>query len=80
MKLKGKIPKTCLTNHTGSTLHHIIPLVINALGADTQKQDKTISGNQVCVGPSGAHLVYKDNLLYILYIGKFSEVQNFDVS
>jgi len=25
-------PKTCLTNHKGSILHHITPLVINSLG------------------------------------------------
>jgi len=25
-------PKTCLTNHKGSILHHIMPLVINSLG------------------------------------------------
>jgi len=25
-------PKTCLTNHKGSTSHHIMPLVINSLG------------------------------------------------
>jgi len=32
---KRETPKTCLTNHKGSILHHIMPLVINSLGADT---------------------------------------------
>ena len=32
----GKSHKTCLTNHIWSISHHITPLVINALGAETQ--------------------------------------------
>ena len=30
-----KSHKTCLTNHTLSISHHIMPLVINSLGANT---------------------------------------------
>ena len=34
----GKNHKTCLNNHTPSISHHIMPLVINALGVDTHER------------------------------------------
>ena len=37
----GKSCKICLTNHTRPILHHITPLVINALRADTQTDTHT---------------------------------------
>ena len=36
---KGR--KTCLTNQACSISHHIMPLVINALGADTHTHART---------------------------------------
>ena len=36
-----KSRKTCLTNHTWPISHHIMPLVINAHGADTQTDRQT---------------------------------------
>ena len=36
-----KSHKTCLTNHTQSTSHHIMPLVINVLGVNTQTDRHT---------------------------------------
>ena len=33
--------KTCLTDHIQSILHHIMPLVINALGVDMSRQTDT---------------------------------------
>jgi len=38
---KRETPKTCLTNHKGSISHHITPLVINSLGADTHTHAHT---------------------------------------
>ena len=45
--------ETCLTNHTRPISHHIMPLVINALGGGhtdthTDTQTKAISRNQTC--------------------------------
>jgi len=34
-------PKTCLTNHQGSISHHIMPLIINSPGVDTQAHTHT---------------------------------------
>ena len=36
LQLPYKVPRTYLTNRIGSISHHIMPLVINSLGADTQ--------------------------------------------
>ena len=36
LQLPYKSHRTYLTNRTGSISHHIMPLVINSLGADTQ--------------------------------------------
>jgi len=49
---KRETPKTCLTNHSGSISHHIMPLVINNLGGGhththTDIVEKVISRNQL---------------------------------
>ena len=51
-QLKAGKSHTCLTNHTWSMSHHIMPLVINALGSrhthrHTNTHTKEISRNQM---------------------------------
>ena len=79
----GKSCKTCLTNHTQSILHHITPLVINALGDThthiyTNVQTKAISRNQACdphaPGLKSQSTICRNNsansLLFLAYIHK----------
>ena len=76
-----KSHKTCLTNHTQSTSHHITPLVIKALGIGhtthtqthmhTNTQNKAIRRKQVhCLHAPG--LTYKQAHIYkMIHTSKF---------
>ena len=50
----GKSHETCLTNRTRPITHHIMPMVINALGADTQTHEYR-HANQSNFTKLGAH-------------------------
>ena len=70
-QLKSGKSRTYLTNHTLSISHHVMPLVINSLGADTHThmhtcrcaQIKAISRNQVRTGLWLAHAWFKNNCM-----------------
>ena len=70
----GKSHKTCLTNHTWSISHYIMPLVINALGGGqrqtdrhmythTDMQTKAISRNQMCTGHRSVCSCFKNHTM-----------------
>ena len=81
-QLKSRISnKTCLTNHTQSISHHITPLVINSIGADTQtdRQTHTHIATDAWTKKPGAP-VLKMNSLYWSYLPKDAFlIHNFNV-